>query len=110
MPGGLDQQGDGSELRPQPVLIRAVHGIDAALRRETAAIGLGWAGRGNVARGGNPIGRQADRAQWRLFVRYLPGSYDPRDGLEHGWKTTPKLTVFGTEFLGPGRVLRRIDR
>ena len=66
--------------------------------------------RGGVDRGGNPIGAQADRPQWRVFVRYDQDAFDPQNGRLHGWKTTPKLSLFGTEYLGPGRVLRRVDR
>ena len=59
---------------------------------------------------GNPIGVQADRIEWRVFVRYEPGSFDPEFGLLHGWKTTPQLKFFGAEYMGPGMVLRRVAR
>ncbi|MCZ6598412.1 MAG: hypothetical protein O7B99_12290, partial [Planctomycetota bacterium] len=59
---------------------------------------------------GNPIGEQSHRIEWRVFVRYEPGSFDPVDGLAHGWKTTPRLRFFGAEYLGPGMVLKRVDR
>ena len=59
---------------------------------------------------GNPIGAQADRIEWRVFVRYEPGAYDAVDGLSHGWKMTPRLRYFGAEYLGPGQVLRRVER
>ena len=59
---------------------------------------------------GNPIGTQSDRVEWRVFVRHLPGSFDPVDGLAHGWKSTPRLELFGAEYMGPNRTLARIDR
>ena len=59
---------------------------------------------------GNAIGVQADRVEWRIFVRHRPESFDAQSGLSHGWKTTPRLDLFGVEYLGPGRTLRRVDR
>lgn len=65
---------------------------------------------GKLEAEGNPIGVQADRVEWRVFVRHLPGSFDPEAGLSHGWKTTPRLELFGVEYLGPNRTFARIDR
>jgi hypothetical protein len=65
---------------------------------------------GKLDGGGNPVEVQSDRIEWRVFVRHLPGSFDPVDGLAHGWKTTPRLELFGVEYLAPGRTLTRIDR
>ncbi len=65
---------------------------------------------GRMDANGHGIGRQSSSAAWRAFVRYEPGAFDPVGGLSHGWKTTPKLTIFGIEFMGPNRVLRRIER
>jgi hypothetical protein len=59
---------------------------------------------------GNPIGVQSDRVEWRIFVRHLAGSFDPLEGLAHGWKTTPRLELFGVEYMGPSRTLARVDR
>ena len=59
---------------------------------------------------GIAIGEQADRIDWRVFVRYERGSFDPLDGLAHGWKATPRLRFLGVEYLGPGAVLRRVER
>jgi hypothetical protein len=59
---------------------------------------------------GNPIGRQSDRIEWRVFVRYEPGSYDPVAGLSHGWKMIPRLEFFGAQYFGPGLTLRRLAR
>ena len=47
---------------------------------------------------------------FRSFVRHQPGSFDPDLGLAHGWKTTPRLELFGVEYMGPGRTLERIER
>ncbi|MBI5433453.1 MAG: hypothetical protein HZA52_11545 [Planctomycetes bacterium] len=57
-----------------------------------------------------PIGAQSDRAEWRAFVKYSPGAYDPLSGLAHGWKQTPRLRVFGANYLAPNLVLRKVDR
>ena len=48
--------------------------------------------------------------EWRVFVRHQPGSYDALQGLAHGWKTSPRLELFGADYMGPGRTLARIDR
>ena len=65
---------------------------------------------GMIDGAGNPIGRQSDRVEWRVFVRYEPGSYDPVQGLAHGWKMTPRLTTFAAQYFGPGMTLRRLSR
>lgn len=72
--------------------------------------GLTYLLEGKLDGGGNPIGVQSDRVEWRTFVRHLPGSFDPLDGLAHGWKTTPRLELFGVEYMGPRRTLARFDR
>lgn len=59
---------------------------------------------------GRPIGTQADRIEWRAFVRFQPGAFDPTAGASHGWKQTPRLRLLGAEFLAPDLVLRRVDR
>jgi hypothetical protein len=59
---------------------------------------------------GNSMGVQSDRAEWRVFVRYRPGAFDPLTGLAHGWKTTPRLELFGVQYMGPNRTLARVDR
>jgi hypothetical protein len=65
---------------------------------------------GHLDRGGNPIGAQSDRVAWRVHVVYEPGSFDARQGLAHGWKATPRLRLFGVEYLAPNRILRRVER
>jgi hypothetical protein len=59
---------------------------------------------------GRPIGTQADRVEWRAFVRYLPGAFDALAGTSHGWKQTPRLRVLGVEFLAPDLTLRRVAK
>jgi hypothetical protein len=59
---------------------------------------------------GNPIGHQADLLEWRVHVRYAVGAFDSLTGLSHGWKQTPRLRIFGAEYLGPDLVLRRVAR
>jgi hypothetical protein len=56
------------------------------------------------------IGEQSDRIEWRVYVRFEPGAFDPVAGLSHGWKMTPRLKFFGAEYLGPSMVLRRTGR
>lgn len=65
---------------------------------------------GKLDADGNPIDVQADRVEWRVFVRHLPGSFDALEGLAHGWKESPRLELFGVEYMGPGRTLARADR
>ncbi len=72
--------------------------------------GLEFLWDGKLDGGGNPVNVQADRVEWRVFVRHLPGSFDYATGLSHGWKTTPRLTLFGVEYMGPNRTLARVDR
>ena len=59
---------------------------------------------------GNPIGAQSDRLEWRVFVQHQPGSYDAVGGLSHAWKRVPRLLFLGAEYLGPGMVLKRVER
>jgi len=65
---------------------------------------------GSVEDEGNRIGLQADRVEWRAFVRYSPGAFDPSAGASHGWKQTPRLRLLGVEYLAPSVVLRRVER
>lgn len=55
-------------------------------------------------------GRQVDRAEWRVFVEYMAGAFDPLEGLATGWKQTPSLLTFGALYFAPGRVIARRDR
>lgn len=74
----------------------------------TEELELHWDG----MRGGEgvPIGGQSDRCDWRAFVRYEPGSFDPQYGLAHGWKATPRLRMLAVEYMAPGMTLRRVER
>lgn len=56
------------------------------------------------------IGRQIDRAEWRVFVEYRAGAFDAIDGLAAGWKQAPSLRQLGTVYLAPGRVIARRQR
>lgn len=57
-----------------------------------------------------PIGRQSDRIDWRVFVRYSPGAFDPKTGKAHGWKQTPRLRMFGASYVAPSLTLRSVER
>ena len=57
-----------------------------------------------------PLGVHSDRIEWRVFVSYDPGAFDPLNGLSHGWKETPRLRRLGVSYLVPGQVLRSVDR
>ncbi|MEQ1891914.1 MAG: hypothetical protein ABL998_05175 [Planctomycetota bacterium] len=59
---------------------------------------------------GELIGVQADRVEWRIHVRHQPGSFDALTGAAHGWKSLPKLELFGVEYLGPSRTYTRSER
>jgi len=57
-----------------------------------------------------PIRRQSDRIDWRVFVKYAPGAFDPSTGLAHGWKQTPVLKKFGAFYYGPPICLSSVVR
>lgn len=57
-----------------------------------------------------PIGVQSDRVDWRVFVDYQPGAFEPRTGLAHGWKQTPRLKMFSAFYHAPSMVLRSVER
>ncbi len=57
-----------------------------------------------------PIGRQSDRIDWRVFVKYAPGAFDATTGLAHGWTQTPTLKKFGAFYFGPGMVYSSVER
>ena len=59
---------------------------------------------------GEPIGVQTDAVEWRIHVRHQPGSFDALTGAAHGWKSLPKLELFGVEYLGPSRTYTRSER
>jgi hypothetical protein len=59
---------------------------------------------------GNPMNAQRDRAEWRVFVRYGPSAFDAITGMSHAWKQTPRLKLFGVQYLGPDLVVRRVDQ
>lgn len=57
-----------------------------------------------------PLGVQADQIEWRVFVEYDPGAFDPLTGLSHAWKASPLFRRLGVDFLAPNRTLRSLDR
>lgn len=74
----------------------------------TPGLDLYWEGLPNGA--GNRLERSSSMAEWRLFVRYEPGSFDAAEGSAHGWKSAPNVTVFGTEYVAPGRRMWSVER
>ena len=57
-----------------------------------------------------PIGVQSDAVDWRVFVKYAAGAFDPKTGMAHGWKETPRLRQIGAFYYGPNVVLRSVER
>jgi hypothetical protein len=57
-----------------------------------------------------PIGRQTDRIEWRAFVEYQAGAFDPISGVAHGWRQTPRLTMLSAFYLAPPVTLRSVER
>jgi hypothetical protein len=76
--------------------------------REAEGLWVSWDGRPDGLE--IPLGIQSDRLEWRVFVEYEPGAFDPATGLAHGWKATPRLSRLGVSYLAPGRVLRSVER
>jgi Tfp pilus assembly protein PilX len=74
----------------------------------TTTPGLSQLTLGAEREGGHPIGDQADLIEWRAHVRYNAGAFDAVNGASHGWKQTPRLKVFGVEYVAPSAVLRRV--
>ena len=62
------------------------------------------------SRGGERIGRQSDAVDWRVFVRYEPGSFEALGGTQSGWKTAPRLKQIGVEYLSPWIRLEQVER
>ena len=63
-------------------------------------------------RDGKPIelGYGSDLLEWRVYVRFEEGAFDPVLGNAHGWKATPRLRHVGAEYYAPRRVLESVDR
>jgi hypothetical protein len=57
-----------------------------------------------------PIGTQSDRFDWRVFVDYLPGAFDPVTGNAHGWRQTPRMRMFSAIYFAPSITLRSVER
>jgi hypothetical protein len=73
-------------------------------------LGLAVVYEADPADGVRPVDRQIDRAEWRVFVEYLAGAFDPLDGVATGWKQVPSLRRLGAQYLAPGRVIARRQR
>lgn len=59
---------------------------------------------------GVAIERQSDAIDWRVFVRYEPGSFDALTGTRSGWKAAPRLKLLGAEYLSPWMLLEQVQR
>jgi hypothetical protein len=59
---------------------------------------------------GNPLRTLADRIEWRVHVLYGADSFDPDGGTAHGWKCSPRLALFGAQYLAPSLVLEAVER
>lgn len=57
-----------------------------------------------------PLGFQADLVQWRVFVNYPVGAFDPLTGESHSWRTTPRLRRIGAFYYAPTLQLRSVER
>ena len=57
-----------------------------------------------------PLEVVADRLEWRFFVEYPAGSFDPILGTAHGWRATPRFNWLGVSYEAPSRVLGSVDR
>jgi hypothetical protein len=66
--------------------------------------------KGDEQGGTIPIGVQSDAIDWRVFVKYASGAFDPKTGMSHGWKETPRLRQIGAFYYGPNLVLRSVER
>lgn len=59
---------------------------------------------------GNPLRALADRVEWRVHVLYGADSFDAATGTAHGWKCSPRLALFGAQYLAPSLVLEAVER
>ena len=57
-----------------------------------------------------PIGAQSDLIQWRVYVDYPVGAFDPLTGASHSWRTTPRLRRIGAFYYAPCFQLRSVER
>ncbi len=86
---------------------RAASGLEELSGSSSA--GAPDAGDGGARRAA-PLGFQADGVTWRVFARHARGAFDPRAGLSHAWKTTPRLHLLGAEWFAPSVLLARVER
>ena len=66
--------------------------------------------KGDLEGGPLPIGKQSDALDWRVFVQYSAGSFDPKGSMRHGWRQTPRLERLGAFYYAPDTVLRSVER
>ncbi|MSR61107.1 MAG: hypothetical protein EXS08_01495 [Planctomycetes bacterium] len=107
--------GDSGQSGPQLAVLQRTNQATPWDARPEGDNGLRLFFDGKIEGEGNPMGAsgggvQTDRVEWRVFVRHLQGSFDANKGLSHGWKTSPRLELFGVDYMGPGRTLSRVDR
>ena len=57
-----------------------------------------------------PVGRQADRLSARAFVEYQSGAFDVVSGAGHGWRQSPRLSMFSMFYMAPNVTLRSVER
>lgn len=55
------------------------------------------------------LGSQSNRIEWRVFVDYIPGAFDPVTGQSHGWRQTPRLDALGVRYIAPSVKLRSVE-
>ncbi|HET6204333.1 MAG TPA: hypothetical protein VFI25_16190 [Planctomycetota bacterium] len=53
------------------------------------------------------LGRRGSRLEVRFFTEYLPGAFDPIQGLADGWRSAPRIRTIVLDYLAPERLLRR---
>jgi hypothetical protein len=56
------------------------------------------------------IGKQSDRIDWRVFVKYAPNAFDAKTGMAHGWRQSPRLKFFAASYYAPSLTLRSVER
>jgi hypothetical protein len=56
------------------------------------------------------LGAATDLVEARFFIEYSAGSYDAVTGMAHGWKTSPRLSMFGVQYRAPSMTLRSVNR
>lgn len=55
-----------------------------------------------------PVAAQSSQTEWRLFLEYDQGAFDPLGGT-HAWKGVPSIEQVAVDYIAPGRVFERSD-